>query len=401
MRVPALSRHRTGQGVVRIAGKDYYCGLYESPECKRRYELLISEFLANKHSYVAASSGRTVDELILSFSEYAKETYTPAEFNNIRLVMKALLALYGDTKADEFGPVQFKTLREKILSEGNNRSRQYVNKCMRLVVRMFKWCTGEGLVDPKVLATIREIQCLKRGRTTAPESAPVREVPQHIVEATLPHMPQVVADMVRLQQLLGCRPGELCTIKPSMVDRSHQIWEIHLQEHKNAHRGHSRTIFVGPKAQSILKTYLQRPEDCFCFSPREAMEQRREARALARVTPANQGNRRGYSRRTRQGDPEYVYINDFYKTSSYGHAIAYACKLAWPAPEHLDAQQTKAWHASHRWSPNQLRHTAAGEIRSIFGLEHCAAVLGHADVDTSKIYAQLRREKAIEAALTR
>ncbi|AMV35617.1 hypothetical protein VN12_26225 [Pirellula sp. SH-Sr6A] len=134
MRVPALSRHRTGQGVVRIAGKDYYCGLYESPECKRRYELLISEFLANKHSYVAASSGRTVDELILSFSEYAKETYTAAEFNNIRLVMKALLALYGDTKADDFGPIQFKTLREKILSEGTNRSRQYVNKCMRLSV---------------------------------------------------------------------------------------------------------------------------------------------------------------------------------------------------------------------------------------------------------------------------
>lgn len=399
MRVPALTKHKTGQGVVRIAGKDYYCGKHGEPDTQAKYERLISEYLANKHSFFAVKNENRIEDLVVAYVDYATEYLDFREVNNIKLVARSLVKEYGDLKADSFGSVQFKAFREAFTQGGNKRSRQYVNKCMSMVVRMFKWCTGEGLIDPKVLATIREIQCLKRGRTTAPESEPVHEVPQHVVEATLPHLPQVVVDMVRLQQLLGCRPGELCTIKPCMVDRSHQKWEIDLDEHKNAHRGHSRTIFVGPKAQSILKTYLQRPEDC--FSPREAMEQRREARALARVTQANQGNRRGYSRRTRQGDPEYVYINDFYKTSSYGHAIAYACKLAWPAPEHLDAQQTKAWHTSHRWSPNQLRHAAAGEIRSVFGLEHCAAVLGHADVDTSKIYAHLRREKAIEAALTR
>lgn len=401
MRLPSLTRHKTGQGVVRIRGKDYYCGKFGEPETRAHYEMLLAEYLANKHTFGMPKTKTSVEDLVLAYIDFAVENLDRRDICSLKLISKCLVSNYGDLPADEFGPTQYKTIREIFASEGTNRSRQYINKSMAIVLRMFRWCTGEGMVDPKVIAVLREIQCLKRGRTTAPESRPVTEVPQSVVDATLPHLPQVVADMVRLQQLLGCRPGELCSMTAGMVNRSQAIWEIDLEEHKNAHRGHSRTIFVGPRAQAILKTYLNRPLDRHCFSPREAMEQRLEAAAAARVTPVNQGNRRGYNRRTRAKQGEAGHINDFYKTSSYGHAIAYACKKAWPAPEHYDAERKKEWDRKHRWSPNQLRHAAATEIREGFSLEHCAAVLGHADVDTSKIYAKVRREKAIEAATTR
>ncbi|MCH7727914.1 MAG: hypothetical protein IH991_15770 [Planctomycetes bacterium] len=49
--------------------------------------------------------------------------------------------------------------------------------------------------------------------------------------------------------------------------------------------------------------------------------------------------------------------------------------------ERLTAKQQdelKAWQAKHRWSPNQLRHTAGTDVRKRYGLEAAQVVLGHA-----------------------
>ncbi len=87
--------------------------------------------------------------------------------------------------------------------------------------------------------------------------------------------------------VIGCRPGELCAIKPSMVERSESVWEIHLGKHKTAYRGKQRTIYVGPKGQAILNPYLDRDPDMFCFRPRDSIHRRRTEH---RKTPLNQGN---------------------------------------------------------------------------------------------------------------
>lgn len=41
--------------------------------------------------------------------------------------------------------------------------------------------------------------------------------------------------------------------------------------------------------------------------------------------------------------------------------------------------------AAHRWSPNQLRHTAGTKIRQQFGIEVVKAVLSHSELATSEI----------------
>jgi integrase len=48
----------------------------------------------------------------------------------------------------------------------------------------------------------------------------------------------------------------------------------------------------------------------------------------------------------------------------------------------------KQWRKNHRWHLHQLRHTAATQIRKDFGLEASQAVLGHASVDATQIYAE-------------
>ena len=46
--VPALSFHKgSGQGVVRLSGKDAYCGRFGTPECQANYHRTIGEWLAN------------------------------------------------------------------------------------------------------------------------------------------------------------------------------------------------------------------------------------------------------------------------------------------------------------------------------------------------------------------
>jgi integrase len=41
-----------------------------------------------------------------------------------------------------------------------------------------------------------------------------------------------------------------------------------------------------------------------------------------------------------------------------------------------------------RWTPNQLRHTAATEIRRRFGLEAAQVCLGHSAANITQIYAE-------------
>jgi integrase len=52
------------------------------------------------------------------------------------------------------------------------------------------------------------------------------------------------------------------------------------------------------------------------------------------------------------------------------------------------ARERAAWRAGHLWSPNQLRHTAATEVRKRYGLEAAQIVLGHAAADVTQVYAE-------------
>ena len=84
-----------------------------------------------------------------------------------------------------------------------------------------------------------------------------------VVEATLPHLPPVVGDMVRFQLLTGSRPGEVCSIRPCDVDRSGEVWIYRPEHHKTEHQDRQRIIFIGPKGQDALRPYLLRDAEAF------------------------------------------------------------------------------------------------------------------------------------------
>ena len=67
-------------------------------------------------------------------------------------------------------------------------------------------------------------------------------------------------------------------ILPGLIEqRSDGIWIYRPASHKTKYKGKVRLIVLGPQAQKVLRPYLNRDPDAFCFSPEEAMAQRRAA----------------------------------------------------------------------------------------------------------------------------
>ncbi len=105
-------------------------------------------------------------------------------------------------------------------------SRGVVNHRVRRIKRAFKWAVEEELVPPPVYQGLATVAGLRKGRSATPDPPPVRPVAEAIVKATLPFLPAIVADMVSFQRLTGCRPAEVCIIRPCDVDRTGEVCGI-------------------------------------------------------------------------------------------------------------------------------------------------------------------------------
>jgi integrase len=302
----------------------------------------------------------------------------------------------------EFGPKKLKTLRQSLLQE--NLSRTYINSTLSRIRRAFKWGVSEELLPVEVYQALSTVSGLRKGRSMARETLPVLPVPDEVVEATLPHLPQVVADMVKLERLSGMRPGEVCRLRPCDLDRSGEVWLYRPGEHKTEHHQRERVISLGPQAQQILWKYLARDPERHCFRPSDSEEKRRAQLTATRVTPLSCGNRVG----TNSVAKPKRSAGEHYDSNSYRRAIHRACDKAFPHPElgqlkrrQLNESQVtelKKWQAAHRWSPNQLRHAAATEVRRKFGLEEAQIVLGHSRADITQVYAERDLSRGIEVA---
>ena len=63
-----------------------------------------------------------------------------------------------------------------------------------------------------------------------------------------------------------------------------------------------------------------------------------------------------------------------------------------------ERSELSKWQSEHRWSPNQLRHAAATEIRREFGLEAAQVILGHSQANVTQVYAERDLAKGLEVA---
>ncbi len=168
-------------------------------------------------------------------------------------------------------------------------SRDYVNKLVAIICRMYKWAVAEELVPETVSRTLATVTGLRKGRSEARETAPVHPVDN----ATVEHLPAIPADMIQFQRLTGCRPAEVCSLRSCDLDRTGDVWRYCPDSHKTEHHNRDRTILAGPKAQGVLLRYLARDAQSHCFRPCDSEAKRLAEQEANRKTPLSCGNVRG------------------------------------------------------------------------------------------------------------
>jgi site-specific recombinase XerD len=369
---------------------------------------MIAEWLSNGRTIAGpASSGGsdiTINELFLAFESWAEGYYrkggvVTGEVTNIRYGIRTIRELYWDTLAREFGPLQLKAVRQAILETGICRNE--INRRTRIIVRAFKWAVAEAMIPPSVHHGLQAISGLRRGRSDARETEPVKPVPDAIVDAVQPYVPRQVWAMVALERLTGMRPGEVTAMRTLDINTAGSIWEYRPDSHKTEHHGKDRVIFLGPKAQEVLRPWLRTDLGAYLFQPKEAEAERRviqRADRKSRVQPSQRDRRKRRPKKT---------PGERYTAGSYRQAIERACDRAFLHPTLKDIPKRKLtadqraelknWRKSHRWHSNRLRHNAATRLRREFGLDVARAVLGHSSPVVTEVYAELDGAKAAEA----
>jgi integrase len=232
-----LLHQQTGQARTKINGRLYYLGEYGSRESRERYDDLIREWCLAQDTHKIRL---TIDDLALLFLEYADTHYrhrdgTPTgTADTIRFALRPLIARFGRTAVRDFGPRALKEVRSDMIAAGHSRT--YINDMVARIKRMFKWGVQDEHVPPAVYQALAAVEGLEAGRTSARELKPIPAVAEGTVNDTLPHLPRVVADMVRLQLLTGMRPGEVCSLRPCDVTRStNGVWTYRPEHHKTEH----------------------------------------------------------------------------------------------------------------------------------------------------------------------
>ncbi len=398
--VPKYCLHRpSGRAYVRIHGKVIYVGDYGTAESKAEYGRLVAECAVNPVCIPVRSSATAVSvvELIEAYwgfagTYYARGGKPTSTLDGIRRSLRVLRQLYGTTPANEFGPMALKAVRQAMLESGR-LSRTTINKRIDIIRRMFQWAVAEQIVAPAVYQGLQAVAGLRKGRTEAREPTPVLPVADEVVDATLPHLPLVVADMVRFQRLTGCRPGEVCQLRPCDVERSGDVWHYRPESHKTEYCDRKRIIYIGPRAQGVLLPYLVRDAHAHCFQPVESEQQRRDeqrARRKSRVQPSQLNRRKARPKRT----PRTAYNKD-----SYNRAITRGIEKA-NAQRRQEAERVGNDNPVllPHWHSNQLRHSKATEVRHQFGLEAAQVSLGHAKADVTEVYAERDTALAVEVA---
>ena len=122
---------------------------------------------------------------------------------------------------------------------------------------MFRWGAENEIVPGAVVRDIDNVAGLRKGRTTARETAPVKPVAEGHVEAIEPFVSRQVWAMIRLQRLTGMRPGEARIMRACDIEMDGDVWEYRPHEHKTEHHDIERTVYLGLDAQAIVREFLK------------------------------------------------------------------------------------------------------------------------------------------------
>ncbi|HYH69197.1 MAG TPA: tyrosine-type recombinase/integrase [Urbifossiella sp.] len=395
--VPTYKKHPTNRTArTWVGGRYVTLGPWNSPESKAAFRRICAAVEASSPTTVAAQAAAhvagnpvTVNELILAFWEHVEDYYrrpdgTPTkEVDEYRQALRVVRRLFEHEPAAEFGPVALQTVRAEMVKAkaagGLGWCRSRINKQVGRIKRCWRWGVAQELIRGGLVDDLDAVAGLRRKRSAARETAPVKPAPQADYLAALPHLVPTVRAMVELQRTGGLRPGEVRLLIPDDLDRSGDLWVYRPEEHKMSHLGRDKAVPLPPAARAIIEPWLsdRGPTDPL-FSPERAREEMYAAWRLKRKSKPTPSE----LRRRKRKEEMLKRSRELFTDHGYAAWVRRACRRAKVKP----------------WTPGQLRHSFGTEVRERFGLEVAQVLMGHKNAKVTEIYAEAALRSATEAA---
>ncbi len=248
--------------MVYIGGKARYLGAYDgkhaSKEVQEAYKKIVAEWSGQPAPVevpapITAPFRLTVAEAVVQYKAHAERYYQSREIDNLREAIAPVRQKFGFLPMADFGPLQLRTIRNQWIEE--DLSRNTINARVIRLKRFFRWAASYELIETSVLDRLNTVESLMPGRG-GKETKPKLPVTWETVEATLPHLPEMVKAMVLFGWHTGARPAEITRLTTGEIEQTGDVWIARLEKHKTAGYGHTREIPIGRTAQNIITPWL-------------------------------------------------------------------------------------------------------------------------------------------------
>ncbi len=392
-RAPKMGRHSSGQARITLGGKVHYLGEFGTPEAYEKYAQLVRQWEANGRQAVdrtpnAVQATLRIGDLLDQYrasidarGRYQKNGRPTSQRAYIDNVCNALKEHAGSVPVTRTTEATLVAWREN-LEQDQKLTRGGINRKVTMAVQAFRWGKSRGLVPKSVWAEVSSLEPLRRGEVgDRPEKGrPRRAVTADEVAKVAEHAAPQVAAMLTLQSLTGMRPGEVCGLRWADIDQKPVdgdglgCWLYRVASAKTAHHGHETRYLLPPAAQRILLHYKALPT-AYVFSPRTAMEERRNRLREARQTPPTQ------QMRDRDATPAREYANRW-DINQYRRACLRACERAGIEP----------------FTPHEVRHGFVTWAANNLSLGAAAMAANHRNVTTTQRYVHVHATDALSVA---
>jgi integrase len=228
-------------------------------------------------------------------------------------------------------------------------ARRVVNSRVSRVRTVWRWAEGQGLTSPGVWQSLRAVEPVRRNRPGARDPVRARTTTLAEVKAVCRHLLPVLRACLLVQFWTGMRSAEVRSMRAGDVDTSGAVWVYRPRAHKTDYLGHSRAVFLGPRAQAVLRTVI--------------MDAHQKGPDAAVFPSTGRGKGRCYT------------------LSGYCHAMR-AAGLAAGLPH---------------WRPYLCRAAARMRVSREGNDEQARSVLGHKHLDTTMGYGSIDEDLAREA----
>jgi len=349
--VPTYCHHKpSNQAFVRVrtaegSRKVIYLGVYGTDTSRKEYERVLATLrtspILSSSKLPAGPGALSVNEALLHYSNHVNAYYPPESARGHFESLRAVRLVAGDLLLREFTPKVFKIVRQTFIDA--KQSRTTVNGRAGRIKLFVKWCVAEELADPNLLAALKAVPGLRKGRGEAKELPPVRPPSEEDLEKVIAAASLNTAALMRVQSLCGARAGELVKLRGDAIDRTGIAWKATVIDHKGQWQGKARTLYFGPQSQAVLAPLVLKAAGGFLF---------------VKAT----------------GKP--------FRTPGYRQAVHRCCKRA----------------GVTKFSTHAIRHYAATRIRRMLDVETARVLLGHSDMGlTAEVYAEFDEKKALDA----